>query len=104
MLLFKCPNLKDEFNEITDKLKTILFAIAGWRDFYYHKDVVITSLIRRDNPNSVHYYGRGADLRIHDWTNDEISRAKLWIDTIFPYGKGKPTFYPESDHIHIQVP
>lgn len=88
MLKFKTKKLVEEFTLIDVRLRMILFVIAGFRWFTSGKETVVTSLIRKTDEKSVHYYGRGADIRANDWGGMEILKMQSFINIHFPYGDG----------------
>jgi hypothetical protein len=90
MLKFKNDGqqLHDEFYySITERLRTVLYNLAGYLESNFQKDLVITSLVRLDNKDSVHYYGRGADAETENLTLQERIAAEEFINTNFQYNK-----------------
>lgn len=73
--------------------------------------IVITEILR-DNPASVHHYGRGIDIRLRPMTLDQAEQFAEWVNKRLSYGNGKNVvivgkFDPNGrhdDHIHIQAP
>jgi uncharacterized protein YcbK (DUF882 family) len=108
MLKYKEPQFEDELLQTSPKLQGILYSIVGYRQEKFQADVVITSVIRKDNPDSLHYYGRALDIRVKDWTEGSIEDISNFINRAFPYGKeGLVTAYVHGEginkHIHLQV-
>jgi hypothetical protein len=106
---FKSPELKEEYQEkINKRLKVILLAVSVFCWNSFHKEITITSLIRLDNPHSVHYYGRGADVRSRNFTNEEKIKILNYTNS-FLYGKDNiktcilERFNQKNEHFHIQV-
>lgn len=121
MLKFKndSQQLHDEFHHaITEPLRVILYNLAGYLESNHQKDLTLTSLIRTDNPASVHAYGRGADAETSNLTEQERMSAEDFINKNFPYasdGRGIKTILYEyagqiaggrtstGNHWHIQT-
>lgn len=105
---FKTPELESQYlTQIANRLKYTLLQIDTFIQKARGEELIITSLIRKDNPNSVHYYGRGADARSF-WV--ENKETLMWrINSRLPYGKGNyKTILLENkntknEHFHIQV-
>ena len=104
---FKTPQLEEEFTRINLRLKIVLKEA----DEFLKDGLTITSLFRHGE-DSVHHYGRGADIRI-DMSEDEGDRLLNHLNTHFIYGGGKKVAIDERDrvsnawtgpHIHLQVP
>lgn len=73
-------------------------------------EAVITSLIRSDNPNSVHAYGRGADIRTRDWPDYLKQRVADAVNLVFQYDPDRPHMQcamihdvGQGEHLHLQV-
>ena len=96
-------------NDIHPRLHGILLALSGFCWNSFRKEVTITSLVRVDNPKSVHFYGRGADVRSKIFTHQEKIEICYYLNTSFPYNKGDYKTclleYEDTDneHFHIQV-
>jgi len=71
MIVFKSPNLKDEFPKLDDRLKAIVLGLSAHLDFNFGKDLILTS-IYRDQRSSVHKYWRGVDFRIEPQGQESI--------------------------------
>lgn len=107
-MIFKENGLEKEFMEIHPKLRMILFTLSGYLLHYFQKDVMITSLIRKEDKGSVHYWGRGADVRAHDLSDGAREMIEEWLNKMFIYGKnGIETCYLHGEgansHFHLQV-
>lgn len=107
---FKDPILAYEYQEVINKrLHGLLLALSTFTQTYFKKEITITSLVRLDNPKSVHYYKRGADVRSKDLTHKEKIEILYYLNTNFPYGKGDyktcilEAEDTENEHFHIQV-
>jgi len=125
----KKERLQKEFEEdIDNRLKIILFALAGYLEYKREEDLIITHLMRTQkeqdaiytsdkvsqeirekyikNPfYSVHQFGRGADVGI---TNIQKAKEIIeWLNTRFVYdGRYKTAILHDiglGKHIHIQV-
>ena len=133
LIKFKLTLLKDEFdgelslegNSLHPKLRTIVFTLAGYTDYHFGKDIVITEILRdqatqdkyycrnpeyQANPwKSVHQFGCGVDLRTWGFTERQLQEILDYINHSFSYdlegshpvalchdiGRGK--------HFHLQV-
>ncbi len=131
MIRFKHTALQGEFEEapnedgakLSSGLRLIVFALAGFADYHFGKDVVITHILRsqaqqdefyRENPRykgkpwkSVHQLGRGIDIRSSLFNRGEIDRIIGYLNLHFLYGGGKPTALYHNigrgAHLHLQV-
>ena len=54
----------DFYNKLEPKLRGFLLMVAGFIEYHFNKDMIITSLFREDG--GVHNFWRGADQRTHD--------------------------------------
>jgi len=112
MLKFKTDELEQEFQRIDNRLKVLLYSIAGFISYKFGKDFIITCLFR-DTPGSVHKYWRGADGATGNLTKDEGDEIVKFINPTCIYGKGdKLTIFDERQrtspgwtgpHFHVQV-
>lgn len=108
---FKEPQMKDEFWSLKPKLRCILCDIEYYCWYKWGLDIVITSLMRLDNPKSPHYYGRGADLRSWTFTPEQRAEIKYYICTKYIYGDNQheTMIYHKTNsddsafHLHVQV-
>jgi len=111
MIKFKQVKLKAEFKKADNRLKLIVFAMAGWMEFAFVQDVVITS-VKRDDEKSVHHYSRGVDFRITPkngkpiYTDFQIRAIKKFFESIV-YDDKHPTLLIHDSgsglHGHLQV-
>ncbi len=121
---FKNIWIEKQLPKIDERLKAMLFFLDYYVTQRYNKEIMITELIRtqaeqdiiyKDDPKykkgpkwaSVHQYGRGADLRVSEFTLDEIKDILDLLNKI-PYGDGRHKTalihnVGFGDHIHIQV-
>lgn len=108
-LEFKTENLFIEFQQVDKRLIHITLILAHFVKYRFGKNLVITSVYRKDNPNSVHYHHRGVDARSWIFTHTELEEMSNFINTNFPYNKGNfKTFLHHKTktgvfHIHLQV-
>lgn len=112
MLCFKTSDLEQDFESIDKRLQVLLYAVAGFIAFRFDKDFIITSLYR-DDYQSTHYYGRGADGRTENLTRAEGDKVVKFVNSAFIYGKaGHLTLHDErekqgdswtEEHFHLQV-
>jgi hypothetical protein len=127
IMKFKNVWVEKEIPQITDDLLTLLKASDLFCRKKWNKEVLITEIMRtreqQENiykdtpkykgkplseiPNSVHMYGRGADIRTHHLEMNQINELVNFLN-LFPYGKGNllTALYHDigtGAHIHIQV-
>lgn len=123
---FKEHKLRLQFESpmLDSRLVTIIYALAGYSCYKYHKSLMITELIRTqeeqdaiygNNPayqqqkwQSVHQYGRGVDLRIFYFKDDELADMLKWLSNTFTYAT--PNKFTallhdvgQGKHLHVQV-
>jgi hypothetical protein len=124
---FKTQRIEDEWysDQISEKLKSIMAILDQFTNMEFGKDIMLTDLMRtkaeqdeiyKDNPrykerswNSVHQYGRGADIRSRDFTQDQLNTIKNFLNC-FKYDKNRPnkntcTIHDVGSgmHVHTQV-
>ena len=124
---FKTGLIEDEYlnNKISSRLEAILFMLDKYVKIEFDKEILITGLIRSqkeqddiygNNPayqkkpwKSVHQYGRGADIRVHNFTQTELDKIGNFLNMI-TYDENrlhKKTAIVHDvgrgNHIHIQV-
>lgn len=116
---FKVYTLEDEFTRIDEQLRHILLWCDIYSNQYFSKDVTVTCLFRTIDdqrklypdknppPYSSHLDGRGADLRSHSYSKDQIDQFVKAINDTFPRTDGKPTAMCHTipgnvPHFHIQ--
>ena len=131
MIQFKTDRQRTEWNDISGRLKQMIEMLSIFRYLRYNKEMVITELMRtqeeqdelygkkadketREKYNkkpwsSVHQFGRGADVRTHDWERNEVRDALFILNTIV-YDVSRPRTKTAihhdigtGEHIHIQV-
>lgn len=102
--------LKDEFFKLDPMLQMILCAMNLYTETFIGKEITLTSLIRKDNKKSPHYYGRGADIRSFDFTKKEIEHLLSYINEKFIYDENRPNLKTlichdarQGIHLHAQV-
>ena len=107
MILFKHPEKQRDFARIDTRLREIVqfmdaYAYSTWRD-----DLVVTSIFR-DDPNSVHAYGRGIDLALLIKGNSE--QLRRIVNQKFDYDLARPELetipalrHGTAPHFHVQV-
>lgn len=125
MIKFKHEWLKNEFNNsIHPRLRVIVYAIAGFCEYEFNKNLTITEILRtqatqdiyyKDSPayqrkpwKSVHQYGKGVDCRSFDFSMKEIKRIDEFVDKHFVYDKRRreSSIYHSvghGNHLHFQV-
>ena len=122
-ILFKSHNLQLEFMNIDGRLQTIIYALAGFTVFKFGKAITLTELLRSQemqdryysdsqqylaNPwKSVHQYGRGADVSLSFYTDEEVKEIEQFLNNTFKYvGTVKTALIHNvgfGNHLHIQV-
>lgn len=98
-----------------NKLGLILFSIDYFCKVEFNKEITITSIYRTPEENqaagatsAIHVYWGGADIRTHDFTNEECQKIVDFANQFtYPRSKGKKVAMRHSvtggaDHIHIQ--
>ena len=110
IIRFKEPAMMSQFNEISPKLRAIICEIAWYSQYKFGKVLIITSLIRQDNKKSVHYYGRGGDLRVWHYTALQIQQIVNYVNRNYPYSRYRPWLKTcvyhdvgKGPHLHVQV-
>ncbi|MCP4988371.1 MAG: hypothetical protein GY928_20665 [Colwellia sp.] len=115
---FKNVGLKQQFKQIDSRLRVMLSFLDLFTTKKYNDEIVITELIRTQQQQeliygvgtkkkSVHLYGRGADVRVSNFKDSQITEILDLLNKI-PYGKGsyKTAIRHDvdfGDHIHVQV-
>lgn len=112
MITFKEENMVGELMAIDPKLFLIL---ADAHEYlcrvHNQKFMMVTSVIRKDNPNSVHYYGRGVDTRSLHLEQNVIDSLLEYINNKYPYDIERPALKTvihhrvegRAYHLHWQV-
>ena len=117
---FKTDKIEGEFFKIQPKLRLML-AEADWFLWKRKGEAFVTSLFREpeeqralyqagqaSSTQSVHMYGRGADLRVTEPEKD-IEDLANYLNEKYPYDPGRPKFSTAlihegtRKHLHIQV-
>ena len=84
MILFKSDREEMEFRtKIDPRLAGLILFVAGFVQYHFGKDIVITSLIRKGK--GVHGAARGGDMRTEGFTDDELDQIVLAVIKTFPY-------------------
>ena len=111
---FKDDDCKKEFNDdrLDCRIRTIIFALAGFVEFTFGKDITITSVWRPHTTDSgVHEAWRAVDVRSIYFTDDEIKAILAFLNSFF-YGKSSAGQdlqtaichdVGQGIHIHAQV-
>lgn len=108
-ITFTHSKLIYEFDvEIDRDLRIIILDILWYSRYHFGKGIIITSLVRTDNRMSVHYWGRGADLRSRCYTSEQLKDIKQYINNNYEYrtpGKQILMIHDvgQGIHIHVQV-
>lgn len=121
---FKYVKLENElYLKICTRLATILYYLDLYTRMKFNKEIIITDLMRTQKEQdkiyknnkqyekkpwkSVHQFGRGADVRVSNFSKGEIEDILGMLNQL-PYGDGKHKTALLHDigngkHIHIQV-
>lgn len=108
-ITFINPKLIKEFDKgISRELRMVILEALWYSRSHFGKGIIITSLIRKDNKDSVHYYGMGGDLRSRCYASDQLLELRTYINLHYPYRTaGKQTCMihdvGQGIHIHLQV-
>ncbi|MFQ6609323.1 MAG: hypothetical protein ACE5D7_00845 [Fidelibacterota bacterium] len=112
MIIFKTGDLEPQFDLLDERLRHIVFALAGFVDHEFGKDFIITSLYR-DDAKSVHHWWRGCDFRIHQagkdpyYSDEEISKIKRFCSRYEynkdRYGINTLKVHGTPPHGHLQI-
>jgi hypothetical protein len=123
---FKYPELISEFiMQIDSRLRFILFSAAGFAYYNFGKRITLTELMRtqieqdeiyannldyqKTKWQSVHQFGRGADLSIQYYTADELNQIVNYLNSQLQYNdenRFKIALVHDvgyGNHLHIQV-
>ena len=92
---------------LDNRLRFIVYALAGFIQNEYSKTITITSIYREGDPGT-HGCWRAVDIRTWNYSDDEIADIINFINKSLPYGYGayKTSLYHnvgQGEHIHIQV-
>lgn len=124
---FKDKTIEGYWKRIDDRIRTILLFVDMFTQAKFRKEIMVTDLMRlrihqiiiykrlekykdipeSEIPHSVHEYGRGADFRVTNFTEEEITDIMELINKI-PYGDKRYMTalrhdIGTGDHIHVQV-
>jgi hypothetical protein len=111
MIVFKSGSFEPQFDELDNRLKHIIYALAGFIENEFKKDLVITSVWRHSNTESTHYYYRAIDFRIHQsgqeepyYTEEETIEIEKFLGC-YRYDSSHLTLriHGEPPHGHLQV-
>ena len=132
MMKFKHSKLAEDFEgytllngcKLNPKLQAMVFTLAGFMEYFFHKDIIITEILRDQGTQnkyyagnakyakkpwkSVHQFGCGVDVRISDFTENEIEKCVDFLKGAFEYGDNKHSVVVIHDiglgkHMHLQV-
>jgi hypothetical protein len=95
-------------------LYRILFEAEGYALHQWTKGLAVTSILRPENPSSVHAHWRGVDvgLRSSAMTTEEMTDLARWINRFWQYDKTSRhvalfgDLDPRGrhwDHLHLQT-
>jgi hypothetical protein len=113
MIEFKTPQEKEDFNNprLDNRLKFIVYALDGFVQHNFLKDITITSIWRPKTTDSgVHEANRGVDIRTMYFTESEIAQILEFLSQV-EYGlssSGQPlktAIYHDvgqGKHLHLQ--
>jgi len=108
---FKTRKLREQWElkpKLHPRLRAVLTAVDAYSMFHFGKQVVVTSLVRKTSKKSVHYWGRGADIRSWIYTPSEVQDIVQFVVENFPYEHARyksAVFHSvgKGFHIHLQV-
>ena len=107
---FKTKELRYQWygGVLQPKLRSLLKAVDAYSRFHFGKQILVTSLVRKNNKHSVHYWGRGADIRSWIYTQSEIQDLLRFVIENFPYegARYESAMYHSAGsgfHIHLQT-
>ena len=108
MILFKEVERQREFEKLHHKLQIILLDFEAVVMTRFQRPIVITSMYRPEDKDSVHAYWRGCDVALIPDVDNEALRKEM--NETFPYGDGKHDTIPPlmhegstAPHFHLQV-
>ena len=84
---FKESDLISQWWCINPRLQEMLIILDNYVIGRYKKPLLITSLIRKDDEHSPHYWGHAADLRIWAFTSDERDEILSYTNQRWVYPK-----------------
>lgn len=108
IIQFANERIKEEFNnpKLDNRLKIIVYALAGFINFNFSKALVLTGIFRtqeeqdeiykdnfqyqKEKWSSVHQFGCGTDCSIKYFTDDELQKIGIFLDKL-EYDKSRPT-------------
>jgi hypothetical protein len=118
IIQYQTERIKTEFDFIDNRLRIILYALSSFVYHKFGKSIILTDLLRTsleqlaiypDKPNqvSVHQEGRGADVSVKWFTDEECSDILKFLNTAFEYNNLYKTALihdvGQGNHLHIQV-
>lgn len=112
MIAVKEEKLRSELLGVNPKLLLIIADAHEYMHRVHNYNIItITSVLRLDNPNSVHAHGRGVDIRSIDMTQHQIDSLVEYINNKYVYDVSRPNlktlFYHKvvggQWHLHFQV-
>ena len=82
-VFFKTAELAMQFvRNLDPRLRAVNYDIAEFCERKYHKQWVITDILR-DDKTSAHHYGRANDARSFHFTEDEIREIIEYLDSVW---------------------
>ena len=120
---FKHLRLIAEFDRVKKRLQIIVYALDAYVKHRYKKEIMVTSIFRtqeeqdeiyghlagyKESPwKSVHQYWRGVDVRLSNFSKEEIKDILMFLNKSFEYTGRYETAIKHDigygSHIHIQV-
>jgi uncharacterized protein YcbK (DUF882 family) len=105
-MYYKTTRIEREFDKIDMRLRGALLELDRWHKTDLKKTLTLTSLFRSleenqrvaGDKNSGHLSGQGADIRIWDYSSDEIKSILNRLNS-YPY------LYAglHKDHVHLSI-
>jgi hypothetical protein len=112
MITFKEEHMRGEFFSLDARL---ILIVADLHEYLFRKHnykiITVTSVLRKDNPNSVHAYFRGIDIRSRDMSQEMIEDVLEVFNNKYTYDIDRPALktviHHKVDggqfHLHVQV-
>ena len=112
LLLFKEPDMQDEFKRLDPKLSALTHWAAAFTGLEYGRPLIVTSVYRKGT--SVHNYYRGIDFRVRSFPGGYGQALSDFLNLHTTYDPDRPArlcaIYGANDphgnhwdHIHLQV-
>jgi hypothetical protein len=110
---YKTTMIEAQMQVVRKRLRDFLFALDEYCDNNNLPEVVVTSLLRPDDPKSQHFRGEAADIRAHHLSapqlasmyrfasehffRKELSSTGYQLRCFYPHGEG------DNFHVHLSI-